>query len=168
MQAQSAPEIGNILPSYLVIANISKKQNIRTLITVAVAFGIDNILIVGQPNFEVNTHVAVSKLSYVEERIQFHRVCDLKACRQFLTDRNIRLYGVEIVDGATNIEHADFSNKICAFMMGNEGSGMNKGQLDICDEFVIIPQYGSGTASLNVSNAAAIVLQYFDSSRSCH
>jgi hypothetical protein len=31
-----------------------------------------------------------------------------------------RLYGVEIVEGATNIEKADFKGGACAFMMGNE------------------------------------------------
>jgi len=135
-----------------------------------------------------------------------------------------RLYGVEIVEGATSVECACFTGHACAFMMGNEGSGMNKPQvrrrntivhktfcshfilliifallcfrchegvdfwsparndlwlhfsllfwysrrllvlnkqLEACDEFLIIPQFGNGTASLNVSNAAAIVLEHF-------
>ena len=31
----------------------------------------------------------------------------------------------------------------------------------MCDFFVYIPQYGGGTASLNVTVAASIVLQHF-------
>jgi len=35
---------------------------------------------------------------------------------------------------------------------------MSQAQKDICDEFVYIPQYGNGTASLNVNVATALVL----------
>ena len=31
----------------------------------------------------------------------------------------------------------------------------------LCDSFVYIPQYGAGTASLNVTVAASILLQHF-------
>jgi hypothetical protein len=31
----------------------------------------------------------------------------------------------------------------------------------LCDSFVYIPQYGPGTASLNVTVAASIILQHF-------
>jgi hypothetical protein len=40
-----------------------------------------------------------------------------------------RLYGIEIVDGATSVEAAIFEGHGCAFMMGNEGSGMNGPQV---------------------------------------
>ena len=45
-----------------------------------------------------------------------------------------------------------------AFMMGNEGAGMNPAQLEACDRYVYIPQYGGGTASLNVANATGVVM----------
>ena len=38
---------------------------------------------------------------------------------------------------------------------------MNASQMAICDDFVYIPQYGGGTASLNVTVAASIILQSF-------
>jgi tRNA G18 (ribose-2'-O)-methylase SpoU len=38
---------------------------------------------------------------------------------------------------------------------------MTQQQMDICDGFVYIPQYGPGTASLNVACAASIVLHHF-------
>lgn len=34
-------------------------------------------------------------------------------------------------------------------------------ECEICDFFVYIPQYGGGTASLNVTVAASIVLHHF-------
>jgi tRNA G18 (ribose-2'-O)-methylase SpoU len=38
---------------------------------------------------------------------------------------------------------------------------MSDAQKGICDEFVYIPQYGNGTASLNVNVATALVLHNF-------
>ena len=38
---------------------------------------------------------------------------------------------------------------------------MTAKQMSLCDSFVYIPQYGSGTASLNVTVAASILLQHY-------
>lgn len=42
---------------------------------------------------------------------------------------------------------------------------MSEAQKAICDQFVYIPQYGNGTASLNVNVATALVLHNFVESR---
>ena len=42
-----------------------------------------------------------------------------------------------------------------------QGSGLSPKQLEACQKLVYIPQFGPGTASLNVSVAAAIVLHQF-------
>ena len=42
-----------------------------------------------------------------------------------------------------------------------QGTGLSEKQASLCDAFVYIPQYGAGTASLNVTVAASIVLQHF-------
>lgn len=42
-----------------------------------------------------------------------------------------------------------------------QGTGLSEHQAKLCDGFVYIQQYGAGTASLNVSVAAAIVLHHF-------
>lgn len=42
-----------------------------------------------------------------------------------------------------------------------QGTGMTAKQMGLCDSFVYIPQYGAGTASLNVTVAASILLQHF-------
>eukprot|EP00884_Botryococcus_braunii_P005995 jgi/Botrbrau1/15397/Bobra.43_2s0025.1 len=46
-------------------------------------------------------------------------------------------------------------------MLGNEGAGLSEAQMRECDAFVYIPQYGCGTASLNVTVAASIALHHF-------
>ncbi|CAM9640906.1 unnamed protein product [Ectocarpus sp. 12 AP-2014] len=54
-------------------------------------------------------------------------------------------------------------------MPGNEasaGSGMSEQQKACCDSFVYISQHGGGTASLNVTVAASIVLHRYAGWRS--
>ncbi|XLR58313.1 hypothetical protein S83_008985, partial [Arachis hypogaea] len=41
------------------------------------------------------------------------------------------------------------------------GTGLSAKECEICDFFVYIPQYGGGTASLNVNVTASIVLHHF-------
>ena len=47
-----------------------------------------------------------------------------------------------------------------AFIVGNEGEGLNESQKSHCDFFTYIPQYGSAV-SLNISVATGIVLQRY-------
>lgn len=46
-------------------------------------------------------------------------------------------------------------------MRVTQGQGLSAKQVRLCDSFVYIPQYGGGTASLNVTVAASIILQNF-------
>ncbi|KAG6491097.1 hypothetical protein ZIOFF_052429 [Zingiber officinale] len=82
-----------------------------------------------------------------------------------IEERKCDICGVEITDGAFAITQHPF-RKSTAFLLGNEGTGLSAKECEICDFFVYIPQYGCGTASLNVTVAASIVLHHF--AGSCH
>ena len=45
--------------------------------------------------------------------------------------------------------------------MLDQGTGLSDKQIEMCDDFVYISQYGQGTASLNVTVAASVVLHEF-------
>jgi hypothetical protein len=45
--------------------------------------------------------------------------------------------------------------------IARQGQGLSPKQMRLCDAFVYIPQHGPGTASLNVTVAASIVLHHF-------
>ena len=78
----------------------------------------------------------------------------------YLKQQGVTLCGIEIVPEAQSITTHPFRGSTC-FMAGNEGEGLTELQKSLCDHFVYIPQYGNGTASLNVSTATAIVLHHF-------
>ena len=52
-----------------------------------------------------------------------------------------RICGVEILPSAKPVQAHPFHGNT-AFILGNEGHGLNEKQKAICDDFVYIPHYG--------------------------
>ncbi len=69
----------------------------------------------------------------------------------------VSICGVEIVASAVSVAAHPFTGST-AFLMGNEGAGIPPAHQALCDQFIYIPQHGTGTASLNVAVAASIVM----------
>lgn len=167
--------------SLLIITNISKRANVRSLLQVAVAFGCVKILIVGQKSFNftitsedddtnVVTDIPKHLLPvFASGVVTIERFDKWQNCVSYLQEHAIMLIGVEIHAEAKTIKEicnhlSSTTNNVCsdvAFLMGNEGTGLQKKQMNSCDFFCRIPQYGCGTASLNVYVAASIVLYHF-------
>lgn len=149
---------------HLVITNIGKRANVRQLFQTAVAMGCASVLVVGQKSFDLDPE-GHDLPSCIKDHVRtgglvIQRFGNWEDCVTFLKERHIRLVGVEIHENAQPIDsfldHVD-----TAFLVGNEGEGIHNKQLKSCDAFVRIPQYGVGTASLNVYVAASIVLHRF-------
>jgi tRNA(Leu) C34 or U34 (ribose-2'-O)-methylase TrmL len=81
-------------------------------------------------------------------------------CLSWVRSSGFKLVGVEIGERAKDVATRPFSDKTI-FVLGNEGQGLSQETMDACDELVYIPQYGRGTASLNVATATSIVLHHF-------
>lgn len=152
---------------HLVICNISKKPNVKQLLTIAASFECESVFVVGQRSFDF-TEDGLDLPSGLRGRLEalpIHRFDKWDDFVAHIRSRNIRLVGVEIHAEAKTI--ADFFDDVdTAFLMGNEGTGIHEKQMKACDAFVKIPQYGVGTASLNVYVSASIVLhRYYHWSR---
>mmetsp|Transcript_2912 Transcript_2912/g.4797 ORF Transcript_2912/g.4797 Transcript_2912/m.4797 type:complete len:215 (+) Transcript_2912:153-797(+) len=188
---------------YLIITNISKRQNIRNLIQIGASFGVTTIFVVGQKSFNLDVNdshgddenksssdmptaivdgvrrgkmniIRFDKLEECVAHIKSLPCCDTEQHEEKKLEDvgsnsiqksnnhkpTIQIIGVEIDPSSVNLEQEPFTNST-AFMMGNEGQGMTSKQMSVCDGFVRISQYGGGTASLNVSVAAGLVLHRF-------
>jgi tRNA G18 (ribose-2'-O)-methylase SpoU len=164
----NAPETTSQVPRmYLVVSNISKRPNIRSLLLTAAAFGCNGVFVVGQRQFDMSPDgpdiPGQIKTCVKEGRIAIRRFDKWNECILYLKENNIKLMGVEIHEDAQNIDDfvAQEPTADVAFLMGNEGQGLSEKQMNSCDAFVVISQYGGGTASLNVNVAASIVLHRF-------
>lgn len=188
---------------YLIITNISKRQNVKNLLQIAFAYGVRTVYVAGQRGFEFDhdardTDVPVALHHVLRTgRLNIMKFDKLEECAMYVRrsrrrdggdagtsttfvdgeshdvddddddDAPTKIIGVEIDNSSINLEdepfgsHSSSSSSSVAFMMGNEGSGMSARQMSICDGFVRVSQYGGGTASLNVSVAAGLVLHRF-------
>ena len=74
---------------------------------------------------------------------------------------NYNIVAVEQVEGSTNLSDWKIDGeKKYALILGNEVKGVKQEIIDICDEYLEIPQFGT-KHSLNVSCTASIVIWEF-------
>ena len=144
--ASSAPPDSQ---QYLIIAHISKKNNVNTLLKTAPAFNFIPIV--------VGMEKIVGGVQETPGCLRFQR---LDECVAFLKELGVPIVGIEIMAESTSILSDPFTRSM-ALMPGNEGTGLNDRQKSVCDGFLYIPQYGNGTASLNVAVATTVVLQRY-------
>ncbi|KAI8472494.1 MAG: Alpha/beta knot methyltransferase [Monoraphidium minutum] len=140
---------------FVIVYNVSKKHNIGTLLRSCTAFGVAQVCLVGARQF--NTFGSHGSCDFVDLR---HFATIEECCEWLRREQGCRILGVEIDEGATAVQSHPFTGNT-AFMLGNEGQGLSAKQLRLCDALVYIPQHGPGTASLNVTIAASIVLHHF-------
>ena len=183
-QQQPGDDNNNQPKCYLIITNISKKPNVRSLLLLAAAFGCTKVFVAGQKKFDFSAPAEGSSSTDLPHQLRamvrdgqmdIVRFDRLDECIAHIKSigaedgagtcnrqqrRPIRVVGVEIDPSSQDVEGEPFEGDT-AFMMGNEGQGMNEKQMSLCDGFVKIAQYGGGTASLNVYVAASIVLHRF-------
>lgn len=148
---------------WLLLNSIQKDRNVGSLVRTASAFGATGVIVCGGLTAKVSMFGAKG----AERRIHtvtFPGRSGLAAAVRALGARGIRLVGLEICAGAAPVHAQGALLRTdaggVAIMPGNEASGLSDGQKALCDGFVYIPQYGSGTASLNVAAATAIALHY--------
>ncbi|KAF0694618.1 Aste57867_14514 [Aphanomyces stellatus] len=147
---------------YLIINNIQKRKNIRDMLLSASAFGVVEVFVVGHKllSFDQALNVEDVLPDFVFP-FRITRFATLVECRDHLKALGVTIIGIEILHNAKSVNDPDVFAGPTALMVGNEGSGLSDAQLAICDRFAYIPQYGGGTASLNVTVAASIVMHSF-------
>eukprot|EP01064_Diplonema_japonicum_P026278 TRINITY_DN3769_c0_g1_i1.p1 TRINITY_DN3769_c0_g1~~TRINITY_DN3769_c0_g1_i1.p1 ORF type:complete len:257 (+),score=50.77 TRINITY_DN3769_c0_g1_i1:43-813(+) len=154
----------------LMIHGVQKRQNIGSMLRVAVAMGVEEVVLVGKND---RKDFATFGAHGTQKHANFSHHATLSDAKKYLSDCGFDLVGVEIIENAKNVAwywalpfsfgitlHPWKSNHIC-IVMGNEGHGLHDSIKAICDWYVYIPQYSQGTASLNVCTAAAVVLSHF-------
>jgi len=160
--------------SYVVVSNLQSGGNIGNILRSASIFGCEECVVVGQKRHRL-TGDHGSRFDLRRRHIWSHT-----DAREYLHQRGIRIYGIEIMENAspimrydpeTGVVHFPFDRRWegAAFVMGNEGNGLSDKQREICDEFLFIPQTrggrsdggGGGSSSLNVACAATVILQAY-------
>ena len=133
---------------YLILDDLQDPGNIGTLIRTALAFSIDQVIL------------SNNKLLRSMQGANFHISCiydDLKTVISTLKKNNVKIIGSALENGQ-DIKQIKISEKM-AFVVGNEGNGMNKDILQECDYVGYIPI--NTIESLNVAIAGSIMMYHF-------
>ena len=143
-------EYGNKI---LLLDDIQDPGNLGTIIRSSVAFSVDTIVLSNNSVDLYNDKVIRSS-----EGMLFHINVirsDIMELINELKYDGYKIYGTK-VDGGNNIKNVKVNDKY-ALIMGNEGNGVKKEILDMCDEYLYIPM-NSKCESLNVGVATSIIL----------
>lgn len=141
-----------------------------------VAFGCSDILMVGQEKNSQRKDMfpAPFQRAISEGKIALHRFAKWKECFLYMEKQAVFLIGVEIDEKSRLLNDGYFEQNLPAgtqydcigknnigILLGNEGQGIHPAHLKNCNALIRIPQYGVGTASMNVNVATNIVLYRF-------
>ena len=141
--------------SIMAKCDLQDPGNIGTLIRTALAFSIDQVIL---SNNCVDLYN--DKLLRSMQGANFHISCiydDLKTVISTLKKNNVKIIGSALENGQ-DIKQIKISEKM-AFVVGNEGNGMNKDILQECDYVGYIPI--NTIESLNVAIAGSIMMYHF-------
>ena len=143
----------------LILDNLQDPGNLGTIIRSSVAFNIDTIVLSPDTVDLYNPKVIRST-----QCMMFHTniiVKDLLETIKILKEREIPVYGTRVDFGENVRNFKDKDRKKYALVMGNEGNGVNKDILSMCDGYLYIPT-NENVESLNVGVATSILLYELD------
>ena len=141
----------------LVLDGIQDPGNLGTIIRSSVAFNVDTIVLSNDCVDVYNSKVIratqgmIFNINIIEK--------DIVEFIDNLKNNGYRVYGTR-VDNGKNIKDIEKTKKSC-IIMGNEGNGVKKQVLDMCDEYIYIDMNKS-CESLNVGVATSIILYELD------
>lgn len=133
---------------HIAIENWQHDFNIGTIVRNANAFNIAAVHIIGKKHWNRRGAMVTDVYMHI-----FHHA-SIKDFQDSVQGLNI--IGVDNIEGAQSITTFNYpENSVLVF--GGEGPGLSKEMLSICQNIIMIPQYGS-TRSVNVGVASGIVL----------
>lgn len=140
---------------YLLLDNLQDPGNVGTLIRTALAFGIKQVIL--SPGC---VDIYNDKVLRSMQGANFHIACmyrNLEEVVPKLQQNDVYVLGTAL-EHAVPIEAIPFSAKM-AYIVGNEGMGMRKEILSLCDNLAYIPI--TVMESLNVAVAGSIMMYHF-------
>ena len=139
----------------LMLDDVQDPGNVGTIIRSAVAFNIDTIVLSnGCADVYSSKVIRASQGMIFKVNIVYD---DLNKCVRSLKEKNFHIIGTKVDGGKELKKLAKKDNFV--LIMGNEGNGVKKELLNLCDEYVYI-KMNKFCESLNVSIATSIILYW--------
>ena len=140
-------------PFVVILDCVSDPHNLGAIIRSAEGAGCHGVIIPKRRS-ALLTPSAVKASAGAVEHIPVCKVANLSSAIEYLKENGLWIYALE-ADGQP-YDGVDYKGG-CALVLGSEGDGVSRLVRENCDFVVSIPMRGK-VNSLNVSNAAAVVL----------
>ncbi|MCX7419044.1 MAG: RNA methyltransferase [Planctomycetia bacterium] len=138
---------------FAILDGLQDPHNFGAVIRSAHVLGVDALFVPSQGQVEVSVQVARSSAGAVNH-LPIAQADDLLTLATQLQSRGVRLFGAS-QKAARPLFECDLTGPT-AFVVGNEGTGIQPELLATCDELVTIPQFGV-VESLNAAVSAGIL-----------
>lgn len=139
----------------LLLDGVQDPGNLGTMIRSAVAFHIDTVIL-GNGTVDLYNPKVLRATQGMYNHLHVIRKEASLAIRE-LHDKNIIVYGTNVVDGVDVRTLSSFEKSKYCLVMGNEGNGVTESIQSLCDKNLYI-QMDSKVESLNVAIACSILL----------
>ena len=139
----------------LMLDDLQDPGNLGTIIRSAVAFNVDTIVL--SPN---TVDIYNPKVIRATQGMMFHTnivIKDLSEVIKTFKEKEIPIYGTRVDYGEDVRTLKEKDRKKYCLIMGNEGNGVRREILDMCDSYLYI-EMNEVVESLNVGVATSIIL----------
>jgi tRNA G18 (ribose-2'-O)-methylase SpoU len=145
------------VPVTVILDNIRSQHNIGSLFRTADAFRLEALFLCGITATPPHREIHKTALGATESVYWEYHETTAGAITE-LKEKGYRILAVEQAEGAVRLEQLELlRDQRYALVMGHEIRGVDQVVLDMCDQCIEIPQFGT-KHSLNISVAAGIVI----------
>ena len=144
------------IPITIVLDNVRSAINVGSVFRTSDAFLIENIILCGITATPPNKEIRKAALGSTDSVNWKYIKNTTDAVKQLIKD-GYHVLGIEQVDKSTKLNEFELPKKAIAIILGNEVNGVDQQVIDLCNEVIEIPQFGT-KHSLNIAVTSGIVI----------
>ena len=143
-------------PITIVLDNVRSALNVGSVFRTSDAFLIENIILCGITATPPNKEIRKAALGSTDSVNWKYIKNTTDAVKQLIKD-GYYVVGIEQADKSTKLNEFKLPKKPIAIILGNEVNGVDQQAIDLCNEVIEIPQFGT-KHSLNIAVTSGIVI----------
>lgn len=149
------------IPLVVLLDDIRSMYNVGSVFRTSDAFRVEAIYLCGITSRPPHPEIHKTALG-AEDSVSWKYYKDAADAVSELKEKGYYIYGVEQVEGSIMLQNLclpkdETGGKPVCVILGNEVKGVQQRLIDMCNDCIEIPQFGT-KHSLNVSTAAGIVI----------
>jgi 23S rRNA (guanosine2251-2'-O)-methyltransferase len=144
-------------PFVIILDNVRSQSNVGSVFRTADAFLIEKIFLCGITATPPHRDIQKTALGATESVSWKYYPTTMEAVLELKND-GYKIIGIEQVEGSCKLQHFSVENNMkYALVFGHEINGVNQEIINLCDQCIEIPQFGT-KHSFNIAVSAGIVL----------